>query len=175
MRATLAAATLMLFPFAVIAAEDAPAKDSKPAAKNLLQPTNDLESWVFEINGNGQGRMKVDEDAIVFTTTQIDGTDWHVQAYQPNLDLEEGKEYVVKFQMKSPQEATLLLVAQVHQEDWHEIGLHEELKPGKEFEDYEFEFTASDVVEGNNRIGFVLGMNEGDVVVKDMTLTEKEE
>lgn len=173
MRATLAAAIVMFFPFAAMAAEDAPAKDSKPAAKNLLQPTNELESWVFELYGDGDGDMKVVEDTIVFTTSTSDGTDWHVQAYQPNLDLKEGKEYVVKFQMKSPQEVTLLLVAQIHQEDWHEIGLHEELQPGKEFEDYEFEFTANDVVDGNNRIGFVLGMGEGDVVVKDMSLMDK--
>jgi hypothetical protein len=174
MRAALAAAIVMLFPFAVMAAEESPAKDAKPAAKNLLQPTNDLESWVFELNGDGDGDMKVVEDTIIFTTTKSDGTDWHVQAYQPQLDLEEGKDYVVKFQMKSPQEVPVLLVANINQEDWHEIGLHEDVQSGKEFDEFEYEFTATDVADGHNRIGFVLGLHEGDVIVKDMTLTEKE-
>lgn len=157
-----------------IAAEEAPPKEAASTAKNLLKPTNDVESWVFEINGDGAGSMKADDEAIVFTTTKTDGTDWHVQTYQPGLDLKEGKTYVVTFAMKSPQEVAVNLVGQIHEVDWHEIGLREQLSPGKEYEDFEFEFTARNVVDGNNRIGFVLGFAEGDVFVKDMTLTEKE-
>lgn len=164
---------LSLFPLQALSAEEAPAKDAKADSTNLLKPTNDVESWVFEVNGEGQGEMKVDDDAIVFSTTKTDGTDWHVQTYQPGLDLEEGKVYVVKFAMKSPQEVAVNLVGQIHQADWHEIGLRQELSPGKEYTDFEFEFTANDVVDGNNRIGFVLGFAEGDVLVKDLTLTEK--
>ena len=164
---------VLLFPLTVLAAE-APTKDAASATKNLLKPTNDVESWVFEVNGDGQGEMNVVEDVITFTTTKTDGTDWHVQTYQPNLDLEEGKTYVVKFQAKSPSEVTAVLVGQIHQENWHEIGLHQEVSPGKEFDDFEYEFTATDVVDGNNRIGFVLGLNEGDLSVKNMTLMEKQ-
>jgi len=118
--------------------------------------------------------MTADDGAIIFNTNKIDGTDWHVQTYQPGIDLEDGKTYVVKFAMKSPQEVAVNLVGQIHQVDWHEIGLREQLNPGKEYENFEFEFTARDVVDGNNRIGFVLGFAEGDVFVKDMTLSEKE-
>ncbi len=174
MRSLLVSALLLVFPLAAFAAEEAPSKDAKSEANNLLQPTNDLESWVFELNDEGQGEMKVDGDAIVFTTTKTTGTDWHVQAYQPGLDLKEGKDYVVKFQMKSPDKVTVLLVGQIHQENWHEIGLHEEVHPGDEYKDYEYEFTATDVADKNNRIGFVLGFDKGEVRVKDMTLTEKQ-
>lgn len=165
---------LSLLSMPALAEDKAPTEDAKPAAKNLLKPTNDVESWVFEVNEGGNGSMKADDEAIVFTTTKTDGTDWHVQTYQPGLDLEEGKKYVVKFAMKSPQEVAVNLVGQIHQVNWHEIGLRHELSPGKEYEEFEFEFTAHDVVDGNNRIGFVLGFAEGDVFVKDMTLTEAE-
>lgn len=173
MRALTTLALLLLLPLAAIAAEEVPSKDAKSATQNLLQPTNDLESWVLELNGDSQGAMKVDGDAIVFTTAKTDGTDWHVQAYQPGLDLEEGKHYVVRFQMKSPDKVTLLLVGQIHEEDWHEIGLHEEIRPGADYDDYEYEFTAKDVVDKNNRVGLVLGISEGAVSVRAMTLTEK--
>lgn len=172
MKTMLICALLILFP-AVVIAEDTPAPDTKSEAENLLKPTNDVESWVFELNDEGQGEMSVADDAIVFKTTKTTGTDWHVQAYQAGLDLEDGKDYVVKFQMKSPDEVSLLLVGQIHEEDWHEIGLHEELQPGEEFKEYEYEFTANDTADKNNRIGFVLGIDEGEVSVKDMTLTEK--
>lgn len=174
MRSLLIPVLVLLFPLATLAAEEAPPKDAKGEATNLLKPTNDVESWVFEVNDEGKGEMKVDGDAIVLKTTKTTGTDWHVQAYQTELDLEDGKDYVVKFQMKSPDKVTLLLVGQIHEEDWHEIGLHEEIQPGEEFKEYEYEFTANDVADKNNRIGFVLGTDEGEVSVKDMTLTEKQ-
>lgn len=173
MKTLMCTALLLLFPLMTMA-EDAPPKDAQSEAKNLLGPTNDTESWVLELNDAGRGEMKVDGDAIVFKTIETTGTDWHVQVYQPELDLREGKDYVVKFQMKSPDKVTVLLVAVINEEDWHEIGLHEEINPGEEYKQYEYEFTATNVVDKNNRIGFVLGIDKGEVSVKDMTLTEKQ-
>jgi hypothetical protein len=149
----------------------AAAKESKP--KNLLGKTNDLESWTFEMTEGGKGEMKVDGDAIVFTTTDTDDTDWHVQAYQTGVDLKDGKTYVVRFKSKGPQADDLALVSQIHQEDWHEIGLHEKVGATDDFKQFEFEFTANGTAPSNNRIGFVLGSNKGSVSIKDMTLTEK--
>jgi hypothetical protein len=172
MRFLLSAVLLLLSPFAALAA-DAPAKDAKTESKNLLQPTNDPESWVFELNDAGKGEMAVDGDAIVFHTTETTGTDWHVQAYQPNLDLKNDQAYVVKFQMQAAEPVHLLLVAAINEEDWHEIGLHEDIEPTDKFKDYELEFTAHDVADKNNRLGFVLGIDKGAVSVKDLSLTEK--
>jgi hypothetical protein len=172
MKALLIPTLLFLLPMIALAA-DVPAEGKKSEAKNLLKPTNELESWVFQLTDDGQGEMKVDGDAIVFHTTQTTGTDWHVQAYQTEVDLKEGQNYVVKFQMKSPEPVQRLLVGQINEEDWHEIGLHEDLQPTKDYKDYEFTFTATDVVDKNNRIGFVLGIDKGVVSIKDLTLTEK--
>jgi hypothetical protein len=148
-----------------------PSKDDK--AKNLLKRTNDPESWQLQLTDGGQGDMKADGDAIVFHVTEIDDTNWHVQVYQTGLDLKNGKEYVVKFKAKAPKASGLLLVAAIHQEDWHEIGLHEDLDPSDDFKQYEFTFTANDVVPNNNRLGFVLGSSKGTVEIKDLTLIEK--
>lgn len=175
MRFLLSAVLLIFFPLTSLAAEEAPAKDAKGESTNLLKATNDPESWVFELNDKGKGEMTVDGDAIVFHTTETTGTDWHVQAYQPDLDLEDGKTYVVKFQMKADEPVELLLVSGINQEDWHEIGLHENVSPTEEFEDYDYEFTAHDTADKNNRLGFVLGLSKGVVHVKDLSLTEKAE
>jgi Carbohydrate binding domain len=172
MKSVLIFALLAMAPLAAMGA-DAPAKDAKAETKNLLKPTNEPDSWVFELNDAGKGEMSVDGDAIVFHTTETTGTDWHVQAYQPEIDLKDGQDYVVKFQMKSAEPVKLLLVGNINEDDWHEVGLHEDLEPTDKFKDYEFEFTAHDVVEKNNRIGFVLGIDKGVVSVKSMTLTEK--
>jgi hypothetical protein len=173
MRVLFAAALLLLFPLTSLAADEAPAESAKSESTNLLTATNDPESWVFELNDAGKGEMTVDGDAIVFHTTETTGTDWHVQAYQPELNLQDDKTYVLKFQMKAEKPVDLLLVAGINEEDWHEIGLHENISPTEEFEEYDYEFTAHDTTHKNNRLGFVLGLSKGVVHVKDMTLTEK--
>ena len=149
----------------------APTKDAKP--KNLLKPTNDPESWQLELTEGGKGDMKADGEAIVFHVTETDGTNWHVQAYQTGLDLKNGKDYIIKFKLKAPQASELLVLGLINQDDWHEIGLHEEFGPSDDFKQYEFTFTANDVVPNNNRIGFVLGADKGTVSVKDLVLMEK--
>jgi hypothetical protein len=67
----------------------------------------------------------------------------------------------------------VLLVATIDAEDWHEIGLHEELTLGKEVRPFEFGFRATGVIAKKNRIGLLLGDETGEVIVKEMTLTEK--
>jgi hypothetical protein len=170
-------ALLLVFPLVALA-ESADKMSATPAAapaksKNLLKPTNDPESWQLELTEGGKGEMKADGDAIVFKVSETDGTNWHVQAYQTGLDLKNGKDYVVKFKLKAPQANEMLLLGLINQDDWHEIGLHEEVSSSDDFKPYEFTFTATDVAAENNRIGFVLGADKGTVSIKEMTLTEK--
>jgi len=152
-----------LIPASVIAADDA----------NLLKPTNKTESWNFEQHEGGKGEMKAVDDAIVFTTTEVDGTNWHVQVYQLDLDLKEGAQYVVSFEAKAEKPQSARLEASIGQEDWHGIGLSEELFLTKDYKKQEFTFRASGVAEKKNRIGFMLGDNKGVVSVKNMTLKAK--
>lgn len=180
MKSLLVATVAALFPLAALADDAAKtggaAVAAKPAdakSKNMLKPANDPESWRLELNEGGKGDMKAEGDAIVFNVTDIDGTDWHVQAYQTKLDLKNGKEYVVKFKLKAPKANQLLVISGIDEDDWHEIGLHEELGPSEDFKIYEFTFTANDVAPGNNRLGFVMGNDKGTVSVKDLSLTEK--
>jgi hypothetical protein len=179
MKSMLLFAFVLLFPLLALAdntdktggAMAAPTADAK--SKNLLKPTNDPESWQLELTEGGKGEMKADGNAIVFTTTETDGTNWHVQAYQTGIDLKNGKDYVLKFKAKAPQASELLVLGLINQDDWHEVGLHEEIGSSDDFRPYEFVFTATDVVPENNRIGLVLGADKQTVSIKDMTLTEK--
>ena len=89
------------------------------------------------------------------------------------MELENGAEYVVRFKMKSPNNCSVVLLGLVNQDDWHEVGLNEEFSPGNEFKDFEYSFTARDVLKGNNRIGFELGTDKGTVILKELTVTKK--
>ena len=142
-------------------------------AKNLLKKTSDVESWRFEQHENGKGEISAKDDAIVFTVETPGSENWHVQAYHVDLDLKDGEEYTVTFKAGSPNRHFVLLAAGIDEEDYHEIGLHEEFIATSEFKEYKFTFTASDTAKGKNRIGFVLSTEKGSLAVKDMTLTAK--
>lgn len=140
---------------------------------NLLKPTNKEGSWRLEKAGDTKSELKIEEDAVVFRTTVVDSTDWHVQAVQTNLDLKDQKDYVIKFKAKSPEEISITVNAMIDQEDWHQIGLNEEVQLKKEYNEFRFEFTANETVDKKNRISFVLGNSKGTVFIKELTLTAK--
>jgi hypothetical protein len=140
------------------------------AADNILKPVNKTDSWRFEQHEEGKGKISVDGDAILFDVTNADGTDWHVQAFQTPLDLKEGKEYTITFKAKSDETRDVRVQAGIDEEDWHNIGLDETAELTKEWKDYKYTFTASDVKEKKNRFGFVLGGAKGKVWVKDLAL-----
>ena len=147
--------------------------DKKEApSPGLLKKTNDEKSWKFEMTEEGKGKMKVEGDAIVFETINAGVENWHVQAYQRDIALTNGKTYEVKFTAKSPTSSTVLLMGSISEDDWHNVGLHEEVWIGEKYKEQSFTFTARDVLK-NNRIGFVLGEEKGTVYVKNMSVVEK--
>ena len=160
----LLAISIMLFFPVVVVAED---------AKNLLKPVNKAESWRLEQHEGAQATLKISDDAAVFNAIKLTGTNWHIQVFQVDLDLKEGKEYTLKLKLTASQPRKVLLVATIDAEDWHEIGLHEDLTVDKEARSFEFTFRATGIVAKKNRIGFVMGDETGDLIVKEMALTEK--
>jgi hypothetical protein len=163
MKRLLTAAILVLVPVAAFA-ED---------AKNLLKPVNKTESWRFEKTQGGEGEFKIADDAAVFNVTKTTGTNWHVQAFQVDLDLKEGQDYTVKIKLRARESRSVMLVAMIDKEDWHEIGLHEDLNLTKNNQTFEYSFRARGVTEKKNRIGLVMGDEKGEVIVQEMTLVEK--
>lgn len=142
----------------------------KPAGAAALKKTDDVNSWRLEQHEEAKGTIVAADGAIVFDVTKEDGTDWHVQAFQTPIDLKEGQTYVVTFKAKADAERTIKVQAGIDVEDWHTIGLDEEVTVGKEWKNYEYKFTAADVKPMKNRIGFVLGGAKGKVYVKDLAL-----
>jgi hypothetical protein len=160
----LIAISVTLFLPVVVFAED---------GKNLLKPVNKAESWRLEQHEGAKATLKADDDAVVIDATKLTGTNWHIQAFQVDLDLKEGKEYTLKLKLAASHPRKVLLVAMIDTDDWHEIGLHEDLSVDKEVRSFDFTFRATGIVTKKNRIGFVMGDETGDLIVKDMTLTEK--
>jgi hypothetical protein len=164
-RTILVALTMSLATGIAIAAADKP---------NLLKPTNKVDSWRFEQHEQGKGAAKAADDAIEFDVTTAGGEAWHVQAVQHGLDLKDGKEYTLSYKAKADASRSISVNAMIDVDDWHTIGLAEEVELGKEWKDYSTSFTAENVnKEKKNRISFILGGEKGKVWLKDVKLTEK--
>ncbi len=140
------------------------------AAENLLKPANKANSWRLETHEGGKAKMEIDGDAAVFTVTEVDGTDWHVQAIQTGLDLKNDVKYKLSFHAKAEPDADIPVNACVDVEDWHMIGLTETAQLGKEWKKVEYEFTATDIKERKNRISFIIGGAKGKVWIRDCVL-----
>ncbi len=158
-------------------AQDAKDTSKSAAAKNLLPDPTEVSSWRFEEHESAKGSISVEgtapEDrAIVFDVKEITGTDWHVQAVITNLDLKDGTEYKVSFEAKADARRTAQLNLGIDQEDWHMIGLQEELYLGKDFKKQSFTFRADSTAPKKNRLCFALGTDKGKVYIKNLTLTE---
>jgi len=141
---------------------------------NLAKPTNKAESWRLEQHEGGKGTMKIDGDAVVFETTAVDSENWHVQATMTGLDLKEGKEYEVSFKAKSTPDRSVLFTAMIDKDDWHAIGLSEQIELTKDWKDLKFTFKAEGVAgEMKNRVSFMIGAEKGVLSVKDLMIVEK--
>jgi hypothetical protein len=116
--------------------------------------------------------MAAVDDSIVFNVDAVTTTEWHVQAFQADLRLEDGHHYTARFSAKASQPRKVLLQAQIDAEDWHSIGLSTPLPLTTAFQTFQVTFPVQNVSDKKCRIGFVLGASTGVVTLKDMTLTE---
>ncbi|HEX8912293.1 MAG TPA: carbohydrate binding domain-containing protein [Humisphaera sp.] len=148
----------------------APAAPKADAGANVVKPTADVKNWRLEQHEEAKATIAAADGAIVFDVTKEDGTDWHVQAFQTPVELKNQQAYVVTFQAKADAERAVKVQAGIDEEDWHPVGLDEEVTLGKEWKAYEYKFTAEDVKPVKNRIGFVLGQAKGKVYVKDLVV-----
>ena len=91
-----------------------------------------------------------------------------------SLTLEEGKEYTFSYKTKGDPARSVIATAGIDEEDWHVVGLQEDVELTKDWKEQTHTFKAENVAKAmKNRIGFVLGADKGKVWVKDISLTEK--
>jgi len=165
MKTTIAIIVSLVLGLSIATAADKP---------NLAKPANKAESWRLEQHEGGKGTLKIDGDAAVFETTAVDSETWHVQATMTGLDLKEGKEYTVTFKAKSEPARTIHLSAMIDKDDWHTIGLSEDIEMTKDWKESKFTFKAESVAtELKNRISFMLGGEKGVLSIKDLVIEEK--
>lgn len=143
-------------------------------AKNLLKDPSKAESWRFEQFEQGQGKMTEDDGGILLDVTHEGAQNWNVQAFLAHLDLKDGQEYTFTFKAKGDPARTVTAIACIDEDDWHSVGLQEDVALTKEWKEHTHTFKAENLAKGDkNRIGFMVGSDKGKVWIKDVSLTTK--
>lgn len=145
-------------------------------AKNLLKDKDPAKaaSWRFEQFEQGQGKMKEDDGGILLDVTHAGAQNWNVQAFLAQLDLKDGQEYTFTYKIKGDPARTIAAIACIDQDDWHAVGLQEDVELTKDWKEHTTTFKADNVAaDSKNRIGFMVGSDTGKVWIKDVTLTAK--
>jgi hypothetical protein len=160
---TLAAVLMMASGLVAVAAD---------TAKNLLKEPSQLSAWRLEQHEQGMGSMMSDGETIAFNVTTPGAEHWHVQAFLTASNWRKGKAYTFTYKAKGDPERSITADAGIDEEDWHGVGLREEIGLTTDWKEQTHTFKAENVAQGGkNRIGFILGAGKGKVWVKDLTLT----
>lgn len=138
--------------------------------RNLLRPAKLQGAWRLEQLEGSRGKLLIDSNTVQFVVTKVTGVIGHVHAFQGDLDLVDGVNYRVTGRIRSSEPCRIVLTAMIDEDDWHEIGLHEELDVTSDYKEFDFTFRVSDSVRRKNRIGFLIGQQPGTIWVEDLRL-----
>ena len=154
------------------AATVATADPGSANASEILYPTNVLSSWGEGFTFPDQTKLSLDGDAIRVDVGKVDDdkTSWKTFVYQRDLPLQEGKDYVVKFNAKADVERPAYVTAQNWGGDWHDLGLSQQLDLTTTWQSFSFPFTAAGLTPDGSGVAIHMGEQTGTVWVSDVSL-----
>ncbi len=139
---------------------------------------SDKSAWSIE----NQGTARITEALVLdqafmypgdappgrFQVTQVDGTDWHVQAHITGLSFQDGNTYTVSFQARANAPRPMPVAAGLDEADWHNIGLAEAANLTTQWQTFRYTFTAQGAVPQHGRVAFTLGNQTGTVDIDNL-------
>ena len=136
--------------------------------------------WKFETKPPADGAMDVQPRSSAppgvasmvahFHVKEAGQENWHVQATQTGLDLDQGENYTLSFWARADRSRPLTIVASLDMPDWHRIAPDTSLSLTPEWKKLTLTFTAAHTVPKHSRIVFVLGDATGTVDLADVSL-----
>jgi WD40 repeat protein len=140
-------------------------------APSVPRPVETIRLPSLELFHAAQATLTTEGNVHRIDVTAVDDTGWHAQLLQLLDDLQEGATYTVRFRAKADAPRSIVVHGQIHEPDWHNIGLNQVVVLTKDWQPYEYAFQAKDLAAWN-RIIFVLGERTGTVWVADFTVNK---
>lgn len=138
-----------------------------------------LNGWQIEVN---QGKMTAQSEEIApaenappgralhLKVDELGGADWHLQAGQNGLDLQDGESYTLRFWARADAPRALPFYASLDRAPWSSLGVSAQRDLTPQWQRFRISFTARGTQPNANRFEFVLGKMLGDVWLADFSL-----
>jgi hypothetical protein len=149
----------------------APPLAAEPAEVAALPPVETIRVFCLELRGPAQAKLTSEGNARRVDVTAVDDTAWHAKLVQVFDDLQEGATYTIRFRAKADAPRSIGLYGLIAQLDWHGIGLQKDFSLTEDWQDYECQFQAKDLV-ALNMIEFQVGQRTGTVWIADFTIAK---
>jgi WD40 repeat protein/serine/threonine protein kinase len=148
-----------------------PAAGPKPAEPTGVPPSLEpARLFALEEFETARATLTTEGNVCRVEVTTVDGMDWHVRLVREFDHLEEGATYTVRFRAKADAPRPMTLRGEIHEPDWHAIGLDRAVPLTEAWQSYAYDFQAKDLGHENG-IHFHLGDQTGTVWIADFTLT----
>ncbi|CAI6045882.1 hypothetical protein PAECIP112173_01195 [Paenibacillus sp. JJ-100] len=133
--------------------------------------------WDFITNAGGEGKVEVVEDAakgkVAKVTITKAGTETYaVQLTQMPMYIQKNKKYKVQFDAKASANRDIRSKVTQFEKSWTNYSEEKAFAVTTDWQPYEYEFNMRSGTDNNARFEFNLGLNEGEVLLANVRLTE---
>lgn len=152
--------------------EEETKEPSEPPGKNLLLPTDQVDSWKWTTMEPAKGTLEREDGALKVTIAGAGKEDWRVQLAQSAVFPEPGVSYTLSFRARSEPARQMRVSAQVLESDFHDIGINRVASVGPEWTHYEYTFVAHNLGQKGHILPvFFFGTQAGTTWLADVTLS----
>ncbi|MEE3468107.1 MAG: family 16 glycosylhydrolase [Eubacterium sp.] len=118
---------------------------------------NDDESWKFLLFKGGEGEAKIENGEIVISMTKTGSEDYGVQLVQPGMPMKKGTSYKLSFEAYAEDKRTMKTAVTAPNVDWIRYFPDTEVKLGKKWKKYKFNFDMTEEDDDSGRVEFNMG------------------
>lgn len=133
--------------------------------------------WKFITNAGGEGKVEVVDDPMKDKVAKVTiakaGTEtYSVQLTQMPMYIKKDKKYKVEFDAKASANRIIRSKVTQFEKSWTNYSEEKAFSVTTDWQPYEYEFNMRNGSDNNARFEFNLGLNEGEVSVTNVRLTE---
>jgi len=118
---------------------------------------DDEKDWNFLLFNDGKGEAKIEDGAIVITSTNEGTEEYSVQLVQRDMPLHQGETYKLSFDAKADEDRTIITAVTAPEVDWIRYFPDTKLDVTKDWQTFSYTFEMKEKDDDKGRVEFNLG------------------
>lgn len=135
--------------------------------------TASISPWTTYINAPASATFTTSNKELSVTIPNAGSDFWHVQVYQGNMKVEQGKTYTLSFRAKAANGRKITALVEKNGSPYTNYcsQANDNITLTSTMTQYSYSFVMNSATDANSRVTFNLGKNAGDVVIDDVILS----